>query len=54
MEKFGWLYVGSGNIAKQTARSISRGNHRIVAVYGRTRAKVEEFAKAHNARAYTD
>lgn len=54
MDKFRWLYVGSGNIAASTARSILRGNHQITAVYGRTLSKVESFAKKHNAKAYTD
>lgn len=54
MDKFRWLYVGSGGIAKSTARSILKGNHKITAVYGRTYSKVESFAKKHNAKAYTD
>lgn len=54
MSKFRWAYIGSGNIASSTARSIEKGNHTITAVYGRTAEKVEKFAKKHKARAYTD
>ena len=54
MEKFRWAYIGSGNIAKSTAKSIEKGNHIITSVYGRNKAKVEAFAKIHNAKAYDD
>ena len=54
MSKFRWGYVGSGNIAKSTAKSILKGEHKITAVYGRTKAKVESFANAHGAKAYDD
>lgn len=54
MSKFRWAYIGSGNIAASTARSIERGDHCITAVYGRNAQKVEQFAKKHKARAYTD
>lgn len=54
MEEFRWAYIGSGNIANSTARSIKRGKHTITAVYGRTQSKVEKFAKAQHAKAYTD
>lgn len=53
-KKFRWAYIGSGNIAYSTARSILKGNHEITAVYGRTKEKVEKFAKRHNATAYDD
>ena len=52
MEKFRWAYIGSGNIAKSTAKSIEKGAHEIVAVYSRTFSKAEAFAKKHGARAY--
>lgn len=54
MGKFKWLYVGNGNIAVSTARSILKGDHQITAVYGRTYSKACAFAKKHNAQAYTD
>ncbi|MBE6719690.1 MAG: Gfo/Idh/MocA family oxidoreductase [Ruminococcaceae bacterium] len=52
--KFRWGYVGNGNIAKSTAKSILKGNHTITAVYGRNKEKAESFATAHSARAYAD
>lgn len=54
MKKFRWAYIGSGNIAYSTARSILKGNHEITAVYGRTKSKVEKFAKRVGATAYDD
>lgn len=54
MSKFRWAYIGNGNIASSTARSIKRGNHTITAVYGRNAEKVEAFAKKQKAKAYTD
>ena len=54
MSKFRWAYIGSGNIAKSTAKSIEKGEHIITAVYGRNKEKVESFAKKHGARAYDD
>lgn len=52
MEKFKWIYIGSGNIAKSTAFSIEKGDHEIVAVYSRNAQKAEAFADSHNAKAY--
>lgn len=52
--KFRWGYVGNGNIAKSTARSILKGEHVITAVYGRNKAKATSFAAAHGAVAYDD
>ncbi len=49
---FNWAYIGSGSIAKNTARSIEKGEHGIVAVYSRTYSKAEAFAKKHGATAY--
>ncbi|MCR4593516.1 MAG: Gfo/Idh/MocA family oxidoreductase [Clostridiales bacterium] len=54
MEKFRWAYVGSGNIAKSTARSITKGKHRITAVYSRNTEKGQVFAKKYNAVFYPD
>ena len=44
MAEFRWAYVGSGNIAKSTARSITKGEHRITAVYSRNAEKAKAFA----------
>jgi predicted dehydrogenase len=52
MAKFRWAYIGNGNIAQSTARSILKGEHSIVAVYGRNIEKAEKFAKKHNAVAF--
>lgn len=52
MEKFKWVYIGSGNIAKTTAFNIEHGEHEIVAVYSRNFGKAESFAKSHGAKAY--
>ncbi len=54
MKKFRWAYVGSGNIAKSTARSITRGKHRISAVYSRNEEKGQAFAKKYGAVFYPD
>ena len=54
MEKFRWLYVGSGNIAKSTARSIEKGNHSISAVYSRNYEKAKTFADKRGAKVYRD
>lgn len=52
MEKFRWAYIGSGNIAKSTARSITKGNHRITAVYSRNSEKAKAFASKYGAVAF--
>ena len=52
MEKFRWAYVGSGNIAKSTARSITRGAHCITAVYSRNYEKAKAFASKQNAEVF--
>lgn len=44
MDKFKWAYIGNGNIAESTARSILKGNHEIVSVYGRNAQKAKAFA----------
>lgn len=49
MEKFGWAYIGSGSIAKNTARNISSGEHRIVSVYSRNKEKAAKFAGKYGA-----
>ena len=45
MGKFGWAYIGNGNIARSTANDIMKGEHKIVSVYGRNIQKARAFAK---------
>lgn len=52
MKKFRWAYIGSGSIAKSTARDITRGNHCVVSVYSRNFEKAKEFASKYNATAF--
>lgn len=52
MEKFRWAYVGNGNIAYSTAKSITKGNHIITAVYGRNTNKAKAFADKYNAKVF--
>ena len=54
MSKFRWAYVGSGNIAKSTARSITKGNHEITAVYSRNYEKASNFASKYKAEVFKD
>lgn len=51
MSKFKWAYIGNGNIAESTARSILKGEHEIVSVYGRNADKAKDFAKKVGATA---
>ena len=53
MEQFRWAYVGSGNIAKSTARSITKGAHCITAVFSRNTEKAKAFAAKYGAAVYT-
>lgn len=50
--KFRWAYVGSGNIAKSTANQITKGDHKITAVFSRNKEKANAFAKNYGAKAY--
>lgn len=52
MEKFRWGYIGCGSIADKTAKSITKGNHRITAVFSRTYPKAQSFAEKYGAKAY--
>ena len=52
MSSFRWAYVGSGNIAKSTARSITRGEHSITAVYSRNYEKAKDFASKYDAAVF--
>lgn len=54
MEKFKWAYIGNGNIAASTAKSILKGNHEIVSVYGRNADKAAAFAEKVGAYAASD
>lgn len=54
MKPFRWAYVGSGNIAKSTARSITKGEHSITAVYSRNAAKAASFAGKYHAAVFDD
>ena len=52
MEAFRWAYVGSGNIARVTARNITKGAHRITALYSRNAEKARAFAADYGAVSY--
>ena len=52
MSNFRWAYVGSGNIAKSTARSITKGEHIITAVYSRNYEKAKAFAAKYHAEVF--
>ncbi len=52
MKRFRWAYIGSGNIAKSTARSITKGAHSITAVYSRNAEKAAAFAKRYGAQVF--
>ncbi|MBR6360736.1 MAG: Gfo/Idh/MocA family oxidoreductase [Clostridia bacterium] len=53
MEKFRWAYVGSGSIANNTARSITKGDHEITAVCSRNAGKARDFAGKYGAQAFS-
>ena len=53
MDKFRWAYIGSGSIARNTARSITKGSHEITAVFSRNTEKAEEFADKYGSSAFT-
>ncbi len=50
MAKFRWAYIGAGSIADKTARSIIKGEHKIVTVYSRNYEKAKAFAARYDAR----
>ena len=52
MDKFRWAYIGSGSIAGNTARSITKGGHEITAVFSRNREKAAAFAARYGAASY--
>lgn len=51
MSDFRWAYIGCGGIADKTAKSILKGNHKIVSVYGRNLEKARAFASKYGATA---
>ncbi len=52
MEPFRWAYVGSGSIAGNTARDVTRGDHVIRAVCSRNAATAAAFANKYGAEAF--
>lgn len=50
MAKFRWAYIGAGSIADKTARSILKGEHKIVTVYSRSYDKAKAFAGKHGGK----
>lgn len=51
MAKFKWAYIGSGSIADKTAKSILKGEHKIVTVYSRNYDNAKAFTTKHGGRA---
>lgn len=49
MDLFFWTYIGSGSIAKSTAKDISAGKHKIACVYSRNRKTAEELCDKYGA-----
>ena len=53
MTKFGWAYIGVGQIAHTTASELVRSeNNEIVAVYNCTYEKAEKFTKKFGGTPY--
>lgn len=53
MDTFRWAYIGSGNIARNTAKSITKGDHKITAVYSRNPETAKAFAASCGATVYS-
>ena len=50
---FNWCFIGTGKIANKVAKQlVTNPGHQIVAVYNRTKAKAEKFAKKYNSTVY--
>lgn len=49
---FQWVYIGSGHIAEKTAADVTRGEHRIAAVYGRNKETAAALARKYGAAVY--
>ena len=55
MAVFKWCFIGTGKLAYQVAREITRsGRHEIVSVYTRRLEKGKAFAKKFGGTAYAD
>ena len=52
MDIFRWAYIGSDSIARNTARSITKGDHKITAVYSRNPDTAKAFAEKYGAAVY--
>ena len=52
MDIFRWAYIGSGSIARTTAKSITKGDHKITAVYSRNPDTAAAFAEKYGATTY--
>ena len=46
---FQWIYIGSGHICEKTAADVTRGEHRIAAIYGRNRETAAALAQKFGA-----
>ena len=50
---FNWCFIGTGKIAHKVAKEVvTNPGHQIVAVYNRTKAKAEKFAKKYHSKVY--
>ena len=49
---FQWVYIGSGHIAEKTAADVTRGEHRIAAVFGRNKETAAALAQKYGAAVY--
>ena len=50
---FNWCFIGTGKIAHKVAKEVvTNPGHQIVAVYNRTKAKAEKFAKKYHSIVY--
>lgn len=53
MKKFGWAYIGCGDIAQITAKEVlASGDGEIVAVWNRTEQRAQEFVKRFGGKLY--
>ena len=53
MKRFGWCFIGAGNLAKTVATQLNKsGGHKIVSCYTRSFEKGAKFAEKYGCRAY--
>lgn len=53
MDKFGWCFIGTGNLAKQVAKQLNKsGRHRIVSCYSRKFENALDFSEKFGGYAY--